>query len=104
MPTYVWEHKETGEHREVTCAIKDCDRLPDSVDESDRGNWRRLIFPPAVLNRLIPEGFGIRQKDGNWKNAKEIAKLEDSRYDLPPGSEERKGINKAIKEIKGKTK
>ena len=104
MPTYVWENKKTGEHLEVTCAVSDYDNLPAGIPESERDDWHRLLFPPAVLKRLIPSGFGIRQADGKWTNAKEIAKLEDDRMELRPGSKEREAISKEINTIKKVTK
>ena len=89
MPVYVWQHKETGEVIEVVHSIADSGKLPDSVDPADADNWRKLLNKPTVLKRLIPSGFGIRNQDQSWVNGKEIAKLEDSRMELRPGSKER---------------
>lgn len=100
MPFYSWQNKETGEIRDVFNSISNYDKLPDSIDPDDSHNWIKLIDKPAVLKRLLPSGFGIREKDGNWQAGKEIAKLEDSTLDMPVSSKERQGIKKEVRKIK----
>ncbi len=102
MPVYIWKNRETGEIREDIRAIADMDKFLDTVDDSD--NWHRVLEAPAVLKRLIPSGFGIRERDYSWQAAKEVAALEDSTLDLPTNDPKRKDIKKEINKIQTKTR
>ena len=103
MPIYDWVHKITGEERSVRNSIANYDRLPDGIDPDDADNWHLKVQKPAIFKRLIPSGFGIREKDGNWQAGKEIAALEDSTLDMPVQSKERAAIKEEVKKIKRST-
>lgn len=99
MPTYDWINTETGEVKSVFRSIADFDKQPDDIHPDDADNWVRKIAGVNIAKRLIPSGFGIRQADQKWVNAKEITALEDSTLDMRHDDPARAEIKKEVKKI-----
>jgi hypothetical protein len=92
MPTYVWEHKLTGEQLETFKPMSRMDELPDGIDADDVENWSRRMQLSNVTRASFLDG---QRRD--LDDAKEVAKLKVERAGTKHSA--RSAIDKEIKTV-----
>jgi hypothetical protein len=92
MPTYIWEHIDTGEQREHTTSMSTIDSFLDGVDTEDREKWKRV---PQLSHPTRASFVDGRRRD--LDDQKEIAKLKVEQAGTRP--EKRKEISREIRKL-----